>query len=42
MANVALILFGIVLIAFLYLVMNMIRIVREYERLVGLWTWPRA
>jgi regulator of protease activity HflC (stomatin/prohibitin superfamily) len=34
MANVALILFGIVLIAFLYLVMNMIRIVREYERLV--------
>jgi len=34
MANVALILFGIVVIAFLYLIMNMIRIVREYERLV--------
>lgn len=31
---VALVLFAIVLIAFLYLILNMIRIVREYERLV--------
>lgn len=32
--NVAMILFGIVVIAFLYLLLNMIRVVREYERLV--------
>jgi regulator of protease activity HflC (stomatin/prohibitin superfamily) len=34
LTSVALVLFGIVVIAFLYLILNMIRIVREYERLV--------
>lgn len=34
LTSVAVVLFGIVLIAFLFLLMNMIRIVREYERLI--------
>jgi regulator of protease activity HflC (stomatin/prohibitin superfamily) len=34
LTSVAMVLFGIVVIAFLYLILNMIRIVREYERLV--------